>query len=104
MYGLKGRLYLVYNIFISADFIQIDDMPPIIPVARDIEDVDSNVVIHLPYKKYYKLKDVDFTEEFLKDTSVGELEYTCKDSHGVSRKIKFLKLKNMLERKKTLDF
>ena len=47
MYGLKGRLYLVYNIFISADFIQIDDMPPIIPVARDIEDVDSNVVIHL---------------------------------------------------------
>ena len=28
---LKSKLYLVYNVFRSADFIQVDDMPPVIP-------------------------------------------------------------------------
>ena len=103
MFLLKSKLYLVYNVFSSADFVEIDDLPPIIPILSDIKDDKSNIVITLPYKKYYKLKDVSFNELELSETSCGKENYSCVDTKGDKRKIKFLKLKNMLKLKKNID-
>lgn len=98
---LKSKLYLVYNVFRSADFIQVDDMPPVIPCMGDIKDDPTNIVVTLPYEKYYQINDVTFMEEDLSETSTGTEFYTCIDSAGNKRKIKFLKLTNMLQLKKT---
>tara|TARA_Y100000592_G_scaffold87564_1_gene142266 strand:- start:37 stop:351 length:315 start_codon:yes stop_codon:yes gene_type:complete len=103
MFSLKSKLYLVYNVFEYADFIRIDDMPPVIPILKDIKDDKENIAVTLPYKKYYKLKDVSFNEVELADTSCGKEHYSCVDVEGNKRKITFLKLKNMLKLKKNLD-
>ena len=104
MFLLKSKLYLVYNVFQSADFVQVDGLHPIIPLLGHIKDEPSNILLTLPYEKYYNLKDVTFTEEALSEASTGKEFYTCVDSLGDKRKIKFLKLTNMLEPKKNLDF
>tara|TARA_Y100000593_G_scaffold84754_1_gene160700 strand:- start:522 stop:830 length:309 start_codon:yes stop_codon:yes gene_type:complete len=101
MFLLKSKLYLIYNVFQSADFIQIDDMPPVIPYMSDIKDDPTNIVVTLPYDKYYQINDVTFMEEDLSEASTGAEFYTCIDSTGNKRKIKFLKLTNMLQLKKT---
>ena len=56
-----------------------------------------------PHQEYYKLKDVSFNELELSETSCGKENYSCVDTKGDKRKIKFLKLKNMLKLKKNID-
>jgi len=103
MFSLKSKLYLVYNVFEYADFVRIDDMPPIIPVLKDIKDDGSNIAVTLPYEKYYGFKDVSFNELELSEASCGKENYLCVDIDEVKRKITFLKLKNMLKLKKSVD-
>ena len=37
----------------------------------DIKDDPTNIVVTLPYEKYYQINDVTFMEEDLSETSTG---------------------------------
>jgi hypothetical protein len=95
MYILKSRAYLVYNIFCEAHFIQADGLLPILAQINPIKDEPNNIAISLPYKKRYKLKDINFTEDNLIESQKVDDYYLIPDEHEASRKIKFLKLKNI---------
>lgn len=96
MYSLQHRTYLIYNIFCEAHFIQVDDLPPIIPQLQELRGEELNIAIKLPYKAVYNLRDVDLSETALEQATKGEEWYAMGDAQGVKRKIKFLKLKNIL--------
>ena len=95
MYILKSRAYLVYNIFCEVHFIQADDLLPILAQINPIKDELNNIVISLPYKKRYKLKDINFTEDNLAESKKVDDYYLIPDDNGVNHKIIFLKLKNI---------
>jgi hypothetical protein len=82
-------------VFCHAHFIQADSLLPILAQINPIKDEANNIAISLLYKKAYNLKDINFSESNLAESKKVEDYYLIPDEHGVGRKIKFLKLKNI---------
>jgi len=90
MFVLKSRIYLVYNLFCGAHFIQADDLSPVLPNIKPLEGEPNNVAVSLP------TLDINFTEDELAEAKKAGDYFFIKDNKGVKRKIIFLKLENML--------
>jgi hypothetical protein len=91
------KSFLYYTYFQEAHFVSIDDLPPIIVTLFAITDEDG-IVVTIPYNEKYghDFKDISFRQSDLFSSARFDDRIEVKDSEGVSRKVRFFKLHNML--------
>ena len=91
------KSYVYYGYFQEAHFVAIDDLPPILPKLFAITEEDG-ILVTLPYNELYQkdFKDISFRQKDLFSASRFDDRIEAKDSEGVSRKVRFFKLHNMM--------
>ena len=89
--------YVYYSYFQEAHFVAIDDLPPILPKLFAITDKDE-VLVTMPYFDLFKqdFKNISFSQSSLFAASKINDYIAVEDLEGVSRKIRFFKLHNIM--------